>query len=163
MYSIACRTWRTNLADESEPNRYVWSDAGGNFPVGTTEPPFVAIASMTHLLHTLLDLMPKSGPIGATFDIVWIAPSAPGALLDNRPDIYGAFKRAVDWHNARLIVVHVDGGIMDELPPDLNARPVTLLSQLDCVLHRFMVWRGELPFQLLIRPQKTKWTMDKMT
>ena len=129
-YVLCIRTWKG--PDASAPSSGpVWSDPGPKFP--TTIP---APSLLHNILHALMDLLPATGecslllfkqiimeiitqctycfvelttgPSGYLFDIVWFSSDKAVKCVTTSPVLYGALRRAVEWHNARLVIIASD-------------------------------------------------------
>ena len=49
-----------------------------------------------------------TGPSGYLFDIVWFSSDKAVKCVTTSPVLYGALRRAVEWHNARLVIIVSD-------------------------------------------------------
>jgi len=114
---------------------------------------------MTDLIHSLLDVLPSTGPSGYLLDLVWIVSENQDPSRFVAPLLWGALRRAVEWHNASVLIVVVaeqaaerNGEQLlgkwsgfDPLVEELNAKVVSIneaAKNMDDVLSSEMVWRG---------------------
>ena len=105
-------------------------------------------------IHTVLDSLPQNGPHECLLDILWFTDSVPRSKKIP-PNLFGALKRAVEWHGATIFVMSSDSKPCSNKPmylKELRAEliwskdPDVTLSRLKKSLDPNLFWRGSIAF-----------------
>ena len=105
-------------------------------------------------IHTVLDSLPQNGPHECLLDVLWFTDSVPRSKKIP-PNLFGALKRAVEWHGATIFVMSSDSKpcsnkpmYLKELRAELiySSDPDVTLSLLKKSLDPNLFWRGSMAF-----------------
>ncbi len=102
-------------------------------------------------LHLLMDHLPKYGPNEFLLDIVWITDGLP-AVKKLPISLFGALKRAVDWHGAAVTVIVPKSEDLDKdfcYLKELKAERISLSAALESLsefVDPSIFWRGSIAF-----------------
>ena len=105
-------------------------------------------------IHTVLDSLPQNGPHECLLDVLWFTDSVPRSKKIP-PNLFGALKRAVEWHGATIFVMSSDSKPCSNKPmylKELRAEliwskdPDVTLTRLRKSLDPNLFWRGSIAF-----------------
>ena len=106
------------------------------------------IATLGDDIHTVLDDLPPNAPYDCLMDVIWFTDSVP-KTKKIPPNLFGALKRAVEWHGAALLLVNSERrqnlnkfDYLKELQTELIFGTEHLKEYLDSKLF----WRGAMAF-----------------